>query len=76
MGSFFRKNGGKLISLFFMLYLIFFMKLGAWTFAQHWYRIATTPESKELVDEVFRKGTRFGHDMERRVRGAVSRPYN
>jgi hypothetical protein len=72
MGNFLKKGGAKMISAMFLVYLIFFMRLGAWTFAQHWVRIATTPESKELVDETFRKTMRFGHELERRVRSTIT----
>ncbi|MET0390323.1 MAG: hypothetical protein ABW321_30405 [Polyangiales bacterium] len=72
MGQFLKKNGAKFLTALVLIYLIFFMNLGTRTFAQHIYRIVTTPEAKELVHDVFHTAEYFAHAVTRRIRGAIS----
>jgi hypothetical protein len=52
-------------------YLLFFLKLGQFTFAQHVKRIWQTPEVAELRSGVATKLTRTGHEALRTVRNKL-----
>ena len=52
MWSNYRRHTARTIVLVLALYLMFVMDLGTATCAQHLYRIGTTPEAHQLMDEV------------------------
>jgi hypothetical protein len=37
----------------FVLYFVFLTRLGSWSFAEHAYRVCTTPEAREFGREIF-----------------------
>ena len=52
MVLFVKTHGLKLIAVFAIAYLMFFLNLGTRTLAQHLWRIGGTPEARELYSEV------------------------
>jgi hypothetical protein len=52
MVLFVKTHGLKLIAIFALIYLMFFLNLGTRTLGQHLWRIAGTPEARELYSEV------------------------
>jgi hypothetical protein len=48
----YRRHTARTIVLVVALYLMFVMDLGTATCAQHLYRIGTTPEARQMTDEM------------------------
>lgn len=73
MASSLKKDAPKIIVAVILIWLIFFYHVGTGrrSFADHVFRIVTTPEARELGDEVLSDVRYVTHAITSRVRGAI-----
>ena len=71
MVVFVRTYGLRILLTLIVVYLLFFMSLGTRTFAGHVWRIARTPEARELYSELAGTVSSATSAVTRRLRAAA-----
>lgn len=71
MVVFVRTYGLRILLTLIVVYLLFFMSLGTRTFAAHVWRIARTPEARELYSEMAGTISSATSAVTRRLRAAA-----
>ena len=67
-----KQNIGKIVTAVMAVYFVFFLNLGTRTFAGHVIRISTTPEARDMAEEIYETSTEAARGLTSRARGLVS----